>query len=69
MDAPVPRTVDEVALAAAVRVFGDSAGAELWMTRPCVGLDNRRPVDLLGDTEGRQTVLDFIGRLEYNVYT
>ncbi len=56
-------------LARATAVFGSQAEAEQWLERPAVGLDQRCPIDLLTTPAGVQIVEDFLGRLEYGVYT
>lgn len=56
-------------VAKAAEVFGTMELAEAWMSKPAIGLDGLRPVDLLSTPEGAELVKDFLGRLEYNVYT
>jgi len=56
-------------LAKATDVFGSKDDAELWMSRPAMGLDGQRPIDLLQTVQGAELVSDFLGRLEYGVYT
>lgn len=55
-------------LARAISVFGSQADAEQWFERPAVGLDQRRPIDLLSTPAGLETVEDHLTRLEYGVY-
>lgn len=55
-------------LAKATDVFGSQAEAEQWLERPAVGLDQRRPIDLLGTPAGVELVEDYLARLEYGVY-
>jgi putative toxin-antitoxin system antitoxin component (TIGR02293 family) len=55
-------------LARATDVFGSQAEAEQWLDRPAVGLDQRRPIDLLGTPAGVELVEDHLERLEYGVY-
>ena len=55
-------------LAQAIGVLGNQAAAEDWMNRPAIGLDNRRPVDLLATAAGAEAVADYLTRLEYGVY-
>jgi putative toxin-antitoxin system antitoxin component (TIGR02293 family) len=40
-----------------------------WLERPALGLEQRRPIDLLSTTAGVKLVEDLLGRLEYGVYT
>ena len=56
-------------LARATAVFGSQVEAEQWLERPAVGLDQRRPIDLIATPAGVEIVEDFLGRLEYGVYT
>jgi putative toxin-antitoxin system antitoxin component (TIGR02293 family) len=56
-------------LAKATRVLGSQDEAEQWLRRPAMGLDQKRPIDLLTTPAGVQLVEDYLGRLEYNVYT
>jgi putative toxin-antitoxin system antitoxin component (TIGR02293 family) len=56
-------------LAKATEVFGSQPEAERWLERPAIGLDQRRPIDLLATPAGVQLVEDFLGRLKYGVYT
>lgn len=56
-------------LAKATSVLGSQEEAELWLQRPAMGLDQRRPIDLLATPAGVEIVQDFLGRLEYGVYT
>lgn len=55
-------------LSKATDVFGSQAEAEQWLERPAVGLDQRRPIDLLGTPAGVELVEDHLDRLEYGVY-
>ena len=55
-------------LAKATAVFGSQEEAEQWLERPAVGLNQRRPIDLLATPAGVELVEDFLQRLEYGVY-
>jgi putative toxin-antitoxin system antitoxin component (TIGR02293 family) len=55
-------------LAKAAAVFGSQAEAESWMIRPAIGLDNRRPLDLLASGAGAEIVREFLDRLDQGVY-
>jgi putative toxin-antitoxin system antitoxin component (TIGR02293 family) len=55
-------------LAKATRVFGSQQEAEQWLEQPAIGLDQRRPIDLLATPAGVEIVEDFLKRLEYGVY-
>ena len=56
-------------LAKASDVFGGQEEAERWMSRPAMGLDGQRPIELLQTLQGAELVNEFLGRLEYGVYT
>jgi putative toxin-antitoxin system antitoxin component (TIGR02293 family) len=55
-------------LARATDVFGSQDEAEQWLERPAVGLDQRRPIDLLSSPVGVEAIEDHLTRLEYGVY-
>ena len=55
-------------LAKAISVFGSKEEAEQWLERPAMGLDQRKPIDLLATPAGVELVEDFLVRLEYGVY-
>jgi putative toxin-antitoxin system antitoxin component (TIGR02293 family) len=56
-------------LAKAIEIFGSKQEAEEWLQRPAMGLDDRRPIELLETPAGVKLVEDFLTRLEYGVYT
>jgi putative toxin-antitoxin system antitoxin component (TIGR02293 family) len=56
-------------LAKATRVLGSQDEAEAWLKRPAIGLDQQRPINLLTTPAGVKLVEDYLGRLEYDVYT
>jgi putative toxin-antitoxin system antitoxin component (TIGR02293 family) len=55
-------------LAKATAVLGSQEEAEQWLEQPAIGLDQRRPIDLLATPAGVEMVEDFLERLEYGVY-
>lgn len=55
-------------LAKATAVLGSQEEAEQWLERPAMGLNRRRPIELLATPAGVELVEDFLGRLEYGVY-
>lgn len=55
-------------LAKATDVFGSQMEAEQWLERPAIGLEQRRPIDLLATPAGVELVEDHLDRLEYGVY-
>ena len=56
-------------LARASEVFGTRETAEEWLTKPAIGLNSERPIDLLQTVQGTELVNDFLIRLEYGVYS
>ena len=56
-------------LVKATRVLGSQEDAEQWLKRPAIGLNQERPIDLLTTPAGVKLVEDYLGRLEYSVYT
>jgi putative toxin-antitoxin system antitoxin component (TIGR02293 family) len=56
-------------LAKATDVLGSRQAAEQWLERPAMGLNQRRPIDLLATPAGVEMVEDFLERLDYGVYT
>lgn len=55
-------------LAKATDVFGSQEEAEQWLVRPAIGLDQRRPIDLLATPAGVELVEQYLTRLAYGVY-
>ena len=55
-------------LTKASAVFGSQSEAERWMIAPAIGLDGRRPIDLLATAAGTDLVQEFLDRLDYGVY-
>lgn len=55
-------------LACATEVLGSQEEAEQWLERPAIGLNQRRPIDLLETTAGSELVEDYLTQLEYGVY-
>jgi putative toxin-antitoxin system antitoxin component (TIGR02293 family) len=55
-------------LAKATAILGSRTEAEQWLERPAIGLDQRRPVDLLATTAGVEIVENHLERIEYGVY-
>jgi putative toxin-antitoxin system antitoxin component (TIGR02293 family) len=56
-------------LARATELFGSQGGAEEWLERPAMALEQRKPIDLLSTPAGVESVEDHLTRLEYGVYT
>jgi putative toxin-antitoxin system antitoxin component (TIGR02293 family) len=55
-------------LAKATAVFGSKEEAEQWLKEPAIGLNQRKPIDLLATPAGVELVEDFLTRLEHGVY-
>ena len=55
-------------LAKATELFGSQEEAEQWLERPAIGLDQRRPIDLLATPAGVQLVETLLDRIEYGIY-
>lgn len=56
-------------VAQATDVLGSRAAAERWLIAPAMGLDQRRPLDLLKTSDGTEMVKTLITRMDYGVYT
>jgi len=55
-------------LAKARTVMGSREAAEQWLERPAMGLDGRRPIELLATAAGVELIEEFLNRLEYGIY-
>lgn len=55
-------------LAHATRVFGSQVEAEQWLDHPAIGLDHRKPIDLLRTHPGTRLVSAYLTRIEHGVY-
>lgn len=53
----------------ATDILGSQEAAEAWILEPAIGLNNRRPIDLLESAAGAEAVEDYLTRLEFGVYT
>lgn len=56
-------------LTKAIDVFGSQEAAEKWLEEPAIGLERRKPIDLLSTPAGVEIVEDYLVRLEYGVYS
>ena len=52
----------------AIDVLGSKEEAERWLATPAIGLDRRRPIDLLQSSEGADLVRTLLTRMDYGVY-
>lgn len=55
-------------LGQATEVFGSQAEAEQFLERPAMGLDQKRPIDLLSTPAGVELVETHLERIRYGVY-
>jgi putative toxin-antitoxin system antitoxin component (TIGR02293 family) len=55
-------------LSKATTVLGSQNEAEQWLERPAIGLNRRRPIDLLSTTAGAELVEQYLERIEFGVY-
>lgn len=55
-------------LAMAEDVLGSREEAEQWLTRPAIGLDARRPIDLMATPQGAELVKTLLTQMEFGVY-
>lgn len=72
MDAECPNSlagVPEDIFDAAVKVMGSRADAVRWLQGRAIGLDGRVPAEVLRTPDGVKLVRNFLGRLEFGVYT
>ena len=60
---------DAEMLVFATKVFGSEEDAQAWMERPAIGLNQRRPIDLMETAEGRKAVATYLVRIYFGVYT
>jgi putative toxin-antitoxin system antitoxin component (TIGR02293 family) len=55
-------------LARASDILGSQEAAETWLATPAIGLEQRRPIDLMATAAGAAMVEDLLDRMEYGVY-
>ncbi len=55
-------------LAKATDVFGSREAAERWLEHPAIGLNQRRPLDLLATPAGVEMIENFLEPIDYGVY-
>lgn len=56
-------------LAKSIEVFGSREEAERWLDSPSIGLEQRRPLDLLATSAGTARVTTLLTQIDYGVYT
>lgn len=52
----------------ATEILGDRDLAEQWMKEPALGLDGRKPIELLSSRQGAALVKEHLTRMDYGVY-
>lgn len=55
-------------LAQAEEVLGTREEAEQWLSRPAIGLDGHRPIELMATPQGADLVKTLLARMETGVY-
>ena len=55
-------------LAKAEEVLGTRDEAEQWLARPAIGLESRRPIDLMATPQGAVLVKTLLDQMEHGVY-
>lgn len=50
-------------------IFGNPEKLQYWLDNPNYALGNRRPVDLLDSTIGRQEAMEVLFRIQYGIYS
>jgi putative toxin-antitoxin system antitoxin component (TIGR02293 family) len=53
----------------ALRFAAVTEQAEHWLAGPAMGLDQRKPIDLLQSTEGAEMVKTLLTRMDFGVYS
>jgi len=54
--------------AQATEELGSTEAAEQWLMAPAMGLEQRRPIDLMGSMEDIALVTQLLSRMRYGVY-
>ncbi len=52
----------------ATDVLGSREAAEHWLTRPAIGLDQHKPIELLQSSEGTELIKTLLTRMDHGVY-
>lgn len=53
----------------AMEVLGSQSNATGWLTRKLMPLEGKTPVDACRTREGRQQVLNILGRIEHGIFS
>jgi putative toxin-antitoxin system antitoxin component (TIGR02293 family) len=51
-----------------LEVFGDMDKFKLWLNTPSFALGKMKPIDLLGDSFGKEMVMTELNRIEYGIF-
>jgi hypothetical protein len=63
----VPTTqIEEISILASA-VIGDQDQAVKWLSEPNLAMDNRPPIDFIGEKDGYERVKNLLLRIEYGV--
>ncbi|MHB8978027.1 MAG: antitoxin Xre/MbcA/ParS toxin-binding domain-containing protein [Trichloromonadaceae bacterium] len=52
-----------------MEVLGSQSNATGWLTRELMPLEGKTPVDACRTREGRQQVLNILGRIEHGIFS
>lgn len=55
-------------LSSAINVLGSQEAAEEWLNRPAIGLEYRKPIDLMASSAGAEAVEAYLIQMDYGVY-
>lgn len=56
-------------IAKGLEVFEDEEALKFWLNTPILALGNRKPVDILNSSLGREEVMDILFRIEHGLYS
>jgi putative toxin-antitoxin system antitoxin component (TIGR02293 family) len=51
-----------------LEVFGDMESFKLWLNTPSFALGKMKPIDLLGDSYGKELVMTELTHIEYGIF-
>lgn len=55
-------------LSSAINVLGSQEAAEDWLNKPAIGLEYRKPIDLMASSAGAEAVEAYLTQMDYGVY-
>ncbi|HEV7349532.1 type II toxin-antitoxin system Xre/ParS family antitoxin [Telluribacter sp.] len=56
-------------IAKGLEVFEEEDALKLWLNTPVLALGNKKPVDILNSSLGREEVMDILFRIEHGLYS